>query len=128
MHPKADGAALGAATLTDFRTICAVVAQLGAQDEENPGGVWLNVGSAVVLPEVFLKAVSVARNLGHALLNMHTANFDMLRHYRPTQNVVTRPVPPGFGHTVIGHHEILLPLLRQAILERNEGLTRAASA
>ena len=78
---------------------------------------WLNVGSAVVLPEVFLKAVSVARNLGHSLEGMHTANFDMLRHYRPTQNVVGRPVAPGFGHTVIGQHEILLPLLRQAVVE-----------
>ena len=118
MHPEADGAALGTATLTDFRTICALVAQLSADDADSPGGVWLNVGSAVVLPEVFLKAVSVARNLGHTLAGMHTANFDMLRHYRPTQNVITRPVPPGFGHTVIGHHEILLPLLRQATLER----------
>lgn len=118
MHPEADGARIGAASLADFRTICAVVAQLGAAEASGAGGVWLNVGSAVIMPEVFLKAVSVARNLGHNLDAMETANFDMLRHYRPTQNVVTRPVTPGRGHTVIGHHELLLPLLRQAVVEQ----------
>lgn len=117
MHPQADGAAIGAATLADFRIICAVVAQLGAENAGGAGGVWLNVGSAVVLPEVFLKAVSVARNLGHDLAGMHTASFDMLRHYRPTQNVVVRPVESGHGHSVIGHHEIVLPLLRQAVVD-----------
>ncbi|MFQ5806101.1 MAG: hypothetical protein ACE5I3_06600 [Phycisphaerae bacterium] len=117
-HPAADGAAIGAATMADFRIICAVVAQLGAGKDGQAGGVWLNVGSAVVLPEVFLKAVAVARNLGHNLDAMHTANFDMLRQYRPTQNVVVRPVQPGHGHAVVGHHELLLPLLRQAVLER----------
>jgi hypothetical protein len=117
VHPQADGAAIGAATLHDFRTLCAVVARLGAAAAGDPGGVWLNVGSAVVLPEVFLKAVSVARNLGHDLDAMHTANFDMLTHYRPTQNVLVRPVRPGCGHRVIGQHEILLPLLRQALVE-----------
>jgi hypothetical protein len=120
MHPEADGAAIGAATMADFRTICAVVAQLGAEKKGQSGGVWLNIGSAVVLPEVFLKAVAVARNLGHNLDAMHTADFDMLRHYRPTQNVITRPVQPEHGHAVIGHHELLLPLLRQAVLERLE--------
>jgi hypothetical protein len=120
VHPELDGAALGAATLADFRTICAVVAQLGAAETGGPGGVWLNVGSAVVLPEVFLKAVSVARNLGHDLDAVHTVNFDMLRHYRPTQNVITRPVSPGHGHVVIGHHELLLPLFRQAVIEALE--------
>ena len=118
MHPAADGATIGQATLADFRLLCGVVARLGADAPDRAGGVWLNVGSAVVMPEVFLKAVSVARNLGHPLGGMHTANFDMLRHYRPSQNVVSRPVDPGFGHTVIGQHEILLPLLRQAILEK----------
>lgn len=117
MHPDADGAAIGAATMHDFRTICAVVAQLGADRDGGAGGIWLNFGSAVIMPEVFLKAVSVARNLGHNLDAMHTANFDMLRHYRPTQNVVTRPVAPGHGHSVTGHHELLLPLLRQAVVE-----------
>ena len=120
VYPDADGAALGTATLADFRAICAVVAQLGAAQPTQAGGVWLNVGSAVVMPEVFLKAVSVARNLGHSLDEMHTANLDMLRHYRPMQNVILRPVQPGHGHAVIGHHELLLPLLRQAVLERLE--------
>ncbi len=117
MHPQADGAAIGAASLADFRTICAVVADMGAAHPGAAGGVWLNCGSAVVLPEVFLKAVSVARNLGHPLDGLHTANFDMLPHYRPTQNVIQRPVAAGCGHAVIGHHEILLPLLRQALIE-----------
>jgi hypothetical protein len=120
MHPEADGAAIGAATMTDFRILCSVVAQLGAAGDGEAGGVWLNVGSAVVMPEVFLKAVSVARNLGHRLDGMHTVNFDMLRHYRPTQNVLTRPVQPGHGHPVIGHHELLLPLFRQAVVEQLE--------
>jgi hypothetical protein len=117
MHPAADGSAIGAASLADFHTICGVVADMTARVTDGAGGVWLNFGSAVILPEVFLKAVSVARNLGHSLAGMHTANFDMLRHYRPTQNVVTRPVAAGCGHSVTGHHEILLPLLRQAIIE-----------
>lgn len=117
MAAETDGAALGAATLVDFRTLCAVVADMTAAAPGAAGGVWLNFGSAVILPEVFLKAVSVARNLGHGLDGLHTANFDMLRHYRPTQNVVQRPVAPGHGHAVIGQHEILLPLLRQAVIE-----------
>ena len=104
--------------MRDFRLLCGVVADLGAKTEGGAGGVWLNVGSAVILPEVFLKAVSVARNLGADLDAMVTANFDMQRHYRPTVNVVLRPVAKGRGHEVIGHHEILLPLLRQAIIER----------
>jgi hypothetical protein len=120
MHPAADGAAIGAASLLDFRTICAVVADMTAATPGSAGGVWLNFGSAVILPEVFLKAVSIARNLGHSLAGMHTANFDMLRHYRPTQNIVQRPVEHGCGHTVIGHHELLLPLLRQAVVEQLE--------
>ncbi len=112
-----DGARLGAASWRDFRLACAVVADLGAATPDGPGGVWLNVGSAVILPEVFLKAVSVARNLGANLDAMVTANFDMQRHYRPRVNVVTRPVAKGAGHEVVGHHEIMLPLLRQAIIE-----------
>ena len=117
MHPQTDGAASGAASLRDFRTLCEVGADMTAASAGAAGGVWLNVGSAVILPEIFLKAVSVARNAGHSLAGMHAANFDMLRHYRPTQNVVTRPVAPGHGHAVIGQHEILLPLLRQALIE-----------
>lgn len=120
MHGQADGAAIGAATMADFRKVCGVVAGLGAERVGGPGGVWLNVGSAVVMPEVFLKAVSVARNLGFDLDGMHTANFDMLRHYRPTENVLRRPVSAGHGHAVTGHHEIMLPLLRQAVIEALE--------
>lgn len=117
MTEATDGAAIGRASMRDFRLLCSVVTDLGAGKTEGAGGVWLNIGSAVVLPEVFLKAVSVARNLGADLDAMSTANFDMLRHYRPRANVVTRPVAPGRGHEIIGHHEILLPLLRQAIIE-----------
>ena len=127
MAADADGAAIGAATMADFRTFCAAVAQLGATSADpkavSPtaipvGGVYLNVGSAVVMPEIFLKAVSVARNLGFPLDGLRTANFDMLRHYRPTQNVLRRPVAPGHGHEVTGPHELLLPLLRQLIVEQ----------
>ncbi|MCP4591387.1 MAG: hypothetical protein GY842_11630 [bacterium] len=118
MSPTADGAQIGNASLRDFRIICSVVADLGATSEApSAGGVWLNVGSAVVMPEVFLKAVAVARNLGADLERMTTASLDMLRHYRPHANVVTRPVASGRGHEIVGQHEILLPLLRQAIVE-----------
>lgn len=117
MPAEADGALIGAATLADFRTICDVVAGMGSQADE-PGGVWCNIGSAVLLPEVFLKAVSVARNLGVNLDRLTTANLDQLRHYRPAQNVVGRPVAKGRGFDLAGHHEILLPLLRQAIVEQ----------
>lgn len=118
MPAMADGALVGAATLADFRTLCGVVARMGGSPDE-PGGVWCNVGSAVLLPEVFLKAVSIARNLGADLDRLVTANLDQLRHYRPAQNVIGRPVLKGRGFDLTGHHEILLPLLRQAILERN---------
>lgn len=118
VSPHADGSALGESSLHDFRLLCSVVSDLGAGPENSSvGGVWLNLGSAVIMPEVFLKAVSVARNLGADLDAMTTANFDMIRHYRPTQNVVKRPVRPGQGHEVIGHHEILLPILRQAVID-----------
>lgn len=118
MSPEMDGAALGQATLTDFRVLCEVVRQMGADESGGACGVWYNVGSAVLLPEVFLKAVSVARNLGSRLDNLTTVNMDMLRHYRPSQNVVGRSVAPGHGHDLAGHHEIMLPLLRQAIIEQ----------
>ena len=118
MSGRVDGSKLGAASMRDFRTLCSIVGDLGATDDQGPGGVWLNIGSAVILPEVFLKAVSVARNLGANLDAMVTGNFDMQRHYRPKANVVLRPVAKGNGHEVIGHHEILLPLLRQAIIEK----------
>lgn len=117
MSGGASGEALGAASMHDFRLICDVVSDLGAAASSPVGGVWVNIGSAVIMPEVFLKAVSVARNLGADLDAMCTANFDMIRHYRPGANVVTRPVLPGRGFEVVGHHEILLPLLRQGIIE-----------
>jgi hypothetical protein len=114
MHRSADGAALGAASHHDFRLFCSLVKQM------HGGGVYLNWGSAVVLPEVFLKAVSVARNLGTSLRHMTTANFDFIQHYRPMRNVVERPVAGGAGRgfSFTGHHEILLPLLAAAVLER----------
>jgi hypothetical protein len=107
MHANADGAAIGAASLADFRLLAAVVARLS-------GGVYLNVGSAVVLPEVFVKALNVARNLGHTVEGFATANLDMLRHYRPRVNVLDRP--GGEALELTGHHELNLPLLRWAIL------------
>lgn len=123
MAPQMDGAALGDATLRDFRIICDVVRRMGADNPDGACGVWCNIGSAVLLPEVFLKAVSVARNLGAHLDNLATINLDQLRHYRPAQNVTGRPVTKGNGHDIAGHHEILLPLLRQAVIERMETTT-----
>ncbi|MFO7962485.1 MAG: hypothetical protein R6U50_01045 [Desulfobacterales bacterium] len=111
-HPSADGAAIGEASLRDFRIMAAAVSRLGG------GGVVLNLGSAVILPEVFLKCLAVARNTGHDVRNFTTANFDMLQHYRPGENVVRRPVlPGGRGYAITGHHEIMIPLLAAAILE-----------
>ncbi|MBI2907004.1 MAG: hypothetical protein HYX92_05050 [Chloroflexi bacterium] len=113
MHPLARGAQLGAASFADFRLLVSIVADLGG------GGAYLNVGSAVLLPEVFLKALAVARNLGHDVSRFVTANLDMLQHYRPLQNVVKRPtVDGGKGYILTGHHEIMVPLLVQAIIER----------
>jgi hypothetical protein len=111
MHPKADGAAIGDCSLRDFRTLTSVVATLG-------GGVYLNFGSAVVLPEVFLKAVSLARNLGNPVQNLTTVNLDFLQHYRPLTNVVSRPtLGSGKGYHLTGHMEIMVPLLFAAVLE-----------
>jgi hypothetical protein len=117
MHPTASGAALGDATHHDFRLFCALVEQM------HPGGVYLNWGSAVLLPEVFLKAVSVVRNLGVPLRPITTANFDFIQHYRPLQNVVKRPTasargrggPESHGYAITGHHELLLPLVAAAL-------------
>jgi hypothetical protein len=113
-HPAVDAAALGAGSLQDFRLLCAYLTDL------NEGGVYLNVGSAVVLPEVFLKAVSAIRNLGHPLRNFVTANFDFLQHYRPRANVVERPHANagGKGYAVTGHHELMVPLLAAALIEK----------
>jgi hypothetical protein len=112
-HPEADAAAIGSATHRDFRLLCACATDL------NDGGVYLNVGSAVILPEVFLKAVSAVRNLGHPLAGFTTANFDFLQHYRPRVNVVERPHAGagGAGYCITGHHELMLPLLAAALLE-----------
>jgi hypothetical protein len=112
MHPSANGAAIGATSLLDFRRLAAVVAGM-------EGGVYLNVGSAVVLPEVFLKTVSLGRNLGHPLSNITTVNMDFLSHYRPQTNVVRRPTQKGGrGYSLTGHHEIMLPLLAAVVLEQ----------
>jgi len=111
-HPAADGAAIGQASFTDFRIFASVVSELG------DGGVLLNLGSAVVLPEVFLKALTVARNLGHNVVNFTTANFDMIQHYRPRENIVKRPTNMGGqGYAFTGHHEIMIPLLANAVIK-----------
>jgi hypothetical protein len=114
-HPAADAAAIGSASHRDFRLLSAYLADL------NDGGVYLNVGSAVVLPEVFLKAVSAVRNLGHPLANFTTADFDFLQHYRPRVNVVERPHAGsgGAGYAITGHHELTIPLLAAALIERD---------
>lgn len=111
LHPSADGASIGQTTLHDFRLLCSLVRELDG------GGVYLNLGSAVVLPEVFLKTVTVVRNLGHKLQDFSTANFDFIQQYRPLTNVVRRPVAgSGRGFSFIGHHEIMIPLLAAAIV------------
>ena len=112
-HPTADGAAIGATSMRDFRILVEVVRALS-------GGVWLNIGSAVLLPEVFLKALATARNLYGSIEGFTTANLDMLTHYRPMTNVVRRPTRRGGskGLSLTGHHEILVPLLCAAIKER----------
>jgi len=118
MHPAVDAAALGAASHFDFRLFCSLVEQMDA------GGVYLNWGSAVLLPEVFLKAVSLVRNLGVPLQPITTANFDFIQHYRPLQNVVKRPtsstgskkLPPSKGFAITGHHELLMPLVAAGLV------------
>lgn len=112
MHPQASGRDLGESTLIDFRILCGVVAGLER-------GVWMNIGSAVMMPEVFLKAVSVARNLGHRLKEFTTVNLDMIQHYRPRANVLARP--RGKAIAITGHHEILLPLWRAGVVAALEG-------
>lgn len=115
-HPAVDAAALGRATHHDFRLFAALVRELDG------GGVYLNVGSAVLLPEVFLKALSAVRNLGHPVREFTTANFDFLQHYRPRVNVVERPHAQagGRGYAITGHHEILIPLLAAALIEAGQ--------
>ena len=112
VHPACDPGAIGRASHLDFRIFAAQVAKLGG------GGVYVNVGSAVLLPEVFLKAVTLARNLGHTLQDFATANLDFIQHYRPSTNVVQRPVKGvGRGYALTGHHEIMLPLLAAMLVE-----------
>lgn len=111
IHPSVDPAATGTATHVDFRIFAGLVAFL-------EGGVYLNLGSAVLLPEIFLKALTLVRNLGHHVQRFTTVNMDFHRHYRPRVNVVERPTQGGGeGFELIGHHEIMLPLLAAAIIE-----------
>jgi hypothetical protein len=114
-HPSADGASLGKTSHRDFRLFSTLVSKL-------EGGVFINLGSAVILPEVFLKALSLVRNLGHDVKRFTTLNMDFIRHYRPMTNVVSRPtLEGGEGYSLVGHHEIMFPLLAAAVIERLEG-------
>jgi hypothetical protein len=116
MHPAASGAALGEGSLRDFRYFVSNISRLA-------GGVYLNCGSAVILPEVFLKAVALARNRGVSLEGLTTVNLDFVRLYRPITNVVTRPTAgTGRGYTIVGHHEIMIPLIAAAVVEMHSGL------
>lgn len=119
MHPQVSGAALGESSMLDFRILCSVVSTLA-------GGVWLNLGSAVVMPEVFLKAVSVVRNFGHSLDGMVTANFDKESKYRTGMNVLRRPGSEGIE--VIGHHELLIPLLHAAVVAKLAAVPQSHAA
>ena len=111
LHPSVDPEALGAATHLDFRIFAALVSQLA-------GGLYINLGSAVIMPEVFLKAVTLARNLGHKLEPLTTVNLDFVQHYRPLTNVVRRPTAGvGKGYALTGHHELLFPLLAALVIE-----------
>ena|ERR1051325_6472914 len=111
-HPRADGAALGKTSHTDFRLLTEIVRRM------NGGGVYLNIGSAVTLPEVFLKCVTMVRNLGHELTDITTANFDFIQSYRPLTNVVRRPTADGAGRgfAITGHHELTIPLLAAELI------------
>jgi hypothetical protein len=111
-HPTVDGSSLGATTHTDFRLLAELVRRMDG------GGVYLNIGSAVVLPEVFLKCVTLVRNLGHSLTNITTANFDFIQSYRPQTNVVRRPTEKGAGEgfSITGHHELTIPLLAAMLI------------
>lgn len=117
-HPTATGAVIGEASYRDFQRFASVVAQL-------EGGVVLNIGSAVIMPEVFLKALTIARNLGHPVKQFTTATFDMIRQYRPTENVMRRPTHlGGEGFYIVGHHEINIPLLFAAVTENLENTSQ----
>ncbi|MFA4827841.1 MAG: hypothetical protein WC855_10995 [Thermodesulfovibrionales bacterium] len=112
MHPQADGRALGEGSHRDFKLFTSVVSDL-------EGGVYINLGSAVIMPEVFLKALTVARNLGNKVENFTTVNMDFIQHYRPHQNVLKRPThKKGCSYALTGHHEIMFPLLAAAVIEK----------
>jgi hypothetical protein len=114
MHPDADGAAIGEGSFADFRLFTSVVSDL-------EGGVYINLGSAVIMPEVFLKALTIARNLGNRVDNITTVNMDFMQHYRPAVNVLRRPtMNKGACYALTGHHEIMFPLLAAAIIEELE--------
>jgi hypothetical protein len=114
LHPSVDPAALGAASHLDFRLFAALVSRLSQ-------GLFINLGSAVIIPEVFLKALTLARNLGHQVAPLTTVNLDFIQHYRPLTNVVRRPTAgAGRGYALTGHHELLFPLLAAAVIEEME--------
>jgi hypothetical protein len=114
LHPSADGASIGKSSHEDFRIFSRLVSMLG-------GGVYINLGSAVIMPEVFLKAVTLVRNLGYRVTDFTTVNMDFIRHYRPVTNVVNRPtMEGGRGYHLVGHHEIMFPLLAAAVVEALE--------
>ena len=118
MHPDASGEAIGKGSLTDFHTFASAVAGLS-------GGVYFNIGSAVILPEVFLKAISLARNVGASVEGFTTVNMDFIRHYRPQTNVVGRPTAgTGRGITLVGHHEIMVPLVCAGIIDALDAALR----
>jgi hypothetical protein len=118
LHPSMDARATGQGTYRDFQTFCSVVRSLEK-------GVFINIGSAVILPEVFLKAVTLVRNLGFPLTHFTTVNLDFIRHYRPATNVVHRPtLEGGQGYYLIGHHEFMVPLLAAALLEGWDQMTK----
>jgi len=111
VHPQAEGDSIGASSHRDFKLLASIVKELDG------GGVYLNIGSAVTLPEVFLKAVTIVRNLKHRLEDFTTVNLDFIQHYRPLTNVVRRPVADGAGrgYNLVGHHELMVPLLAATI-------------
>ena len=114
-HPDVDAASIGSSSHLDFRIFSRLVSTL-------EGGVFINLGSAVIIPEVFLKALSLARNLGYKVKKFTTVNMDFVRQYRPMTNVVHRPTQDGgSGYSLVGHHEIMFPLLAAAVIE---GLNR----
>jgi len=111
MHPEANGSAIGEGSFKDFKLFTSVVSDL-------EGGVYINLGSAVIMPEVFLKALTIARNLGNKVENITTVNMDFIQHYRPIENVLRRPtIGKGSAYALTGHHEIMFPLLAAAVIE-----------